>query len=257
MKQSDFNLPPEYQEKPEFFDIHNISKETDTKNQVIESLLRMYNANNILDLTCGTGSQVFFLHAKGYNVLGSDFSPDLIKIAKKKAEEKNLTIDFRDGDMRNIKLGQFDAVITMFNAIGHLTKDNFSVALENIHHNLTQGGIYIFDIFNLEAMSDQEVKNLSMLTESEHLESNIHLSQFSCLDRKSGLLTSYNNYSIQTNLAKPENFQSHFTLQIYKSSELKYMLNKNGFEVTNFYDLYGNEFKKDKSLNILCVARKI
>jgi SAM-dependent methyltransferase len=48
----------------------------------------------------------------------------------------------------------FDAVITIFNAVGHLTKSGFEKAIRNIHRNLNAGGIYVFDILNLEAMTD-------------------------------------------------------------------------------------------------------
>jgi hypothetical protein len=34
------------------------------------------------------------------------------------------------------------------------------------------------------------------------------------------------------------------------------MLERNGFEIINHYDMEGNDFIADKSLNILTVARK-
>ena len=39
----------------------------------LEKLLRKQKVNTVLDLTCGTGSQVFFLTKYGYKVIGSDF----------------------------------------------------------------------------------------------------------------------------------------------------------------------------------------
>jgi 2-polyprenyl-3-methyl-5-hydroxy-6-metoxy-1,4-benzoquinol methylase len=33
-------------------------------------------------MTCGTGSQVFYLADRGYEVIGSDFSPALIEQAQ-------------------------------------------------------------------------------------------------------------------------------------------------------------------------------
>lgn len=54
-------LPIEYKKSPKYFDAHNISDDTDTKNSVIEKLLRKQKVDTVLDLTCVTGSQVFFL----------------------------------------------------------------------------------------------------------------------------------------------------------------------------------------------------
>ena len=129
-------LPLEYKKLPEFFDAHNIGDDTELKNSVIEKLLKKYSTKTALDLTCGTGSQVLFLAKRGYEVVGSDFSSDLLKIARKKAKEAKLNLRFIDGDMRTIKVGKFDAAITMFNAVGHLNKSGFEKAMRNISKNL-------------------------------------------------------------------------------------------------------------------------
>ena len=47
------------------------------------------------------------------------------------------------------QVGQFDAVITIFNAVGHLTKQDFKKAIQNIYTNLNDRGLYVFDIYNL------------------------------------------------------------------------------------------------------------
>ncbi|CAH13472.1 TPA: class I SAM-dependent methyltransferase [Legionella pneumophila] len=51
-------------------------------------------------MTCSTGSQVFYLAERGYDVVSSDFSPALLAIARNKAKELNRNIIFIDGDMR-------------------------------------------------------------------------------------------------------------------------------------------------------------
>jgi len=68
-------------------------------------------------MTCGTGSQVFYLAVRGYEVVGSDFSPALLDRARSKAKEMNRNIIFIDGDIRKVNAGKFDAVITIFNAM--------------------------------------------------------------------------------------------------------------------------------------------
>ena len=52
-------------------------------------------------MTCGTGSQVFYLVERGYEVIDSDFSPALLDQARSKANKMNRDITFIDGDMRN------------------------------------------------------------------------------------------------------------------------------------------------------------
>ncbi len=249
-------LPLEYKKLPHYFDAHNISDETEAKNSVMENFLQHHKVKTVLDLTCGTGSQVFFLKNLGYDVVGSDFSPALLKIARKKAQQANVKIDFIDGDIRKSKLGEFDACITMFNAIGHLNKSGFAKTIKNVHRNLKNNGIYIFDIFNLEAINEKNIHSFATQNSKMIDETQILQSQISTIDKAKGLLTSYDSYISQTQNKKPKIFKNKFTLQIYKAEEIKKMLIKNGFKNVEFYALDGSKFNKEKTINILAIAQK-
>lgn len=249
-------LPIEYQQMPEYFDLHNINEETEAKNALIEKLLKEQKVKTVLDMTCGTGSQVFYLTERGYAVIGSDFSPALLDIARSKAKAMNRNITFIDGDMRKIKVGKFDAVITIFSAIGHLTKQDFGKALQNIRANLKENGIYVFDIFNLQAITNEIIDDFAMETKSVINEITIHSVQYSEIDRERGLLTSHDHYTIFKEDHEPEIHTNSFSLQIYNAEELRAILNNNGFEIVSQSDMDGNRFLADKSLNILIVARK-
>lgn len=253
---SNLGLPLEYQQMPEYFDAHNVSSDTEAKNGLIEKLLKKEQVHTVLDMTCGTGSQVFFLAEHGFEVVGSDFSPDLIKLARKKAEKLRKNITFMDGDVRELRVGKFDAVITIFNAIGHLTKSEFEKALQNIHANLKDNGIYIFDIFNLQAMTDDVIEGFKMDIKNIVNGVNIRNMQHSEIDREHGLLISHDHYTIAKNDGEQEEHANTFSLQIYTAKELETMLKRNGFQVLEQYDMNGNSFVAEKSINILTVARK-
>jgi ubiquinone/menaquinone biosynthesis C-methylase UbiE len=253
---SNLGLPLEYQKLPEYFDAGNISDDTVAKNAVIEKLLGTYQVNTILDLTCGTGSQVFFLNERGYKVTGADFSPDLLKIARERALREKIDLSFVDGDMRTLKVGKFDAVITIFNAIGHVTKADFEKTLRNIHENLNDGGIYIFDIFNVDAMTDTVVAGFAYQIHKKVGDTQVLGAQCSTIDRERGILTSYDVLLIQKNAEKPERFYNTFSLQIYNATELRAMLAKNGFETLGHYSMQGEKFMEDTTQSILTVARK-
>jgi ubiquinone/menaquinone biosynthesis C-methylase UbiE len=250
-------LPFEYQIAPEYFDAYNLSANTDENNSIIEGILKNYKVKTVLDLTCGTGSQVFHLAKLGYSVIGADLSSSLIKIARKKAAQENMNVKFLDGDMRCIQVGEFDAVITIFNAIGHLTKPGFEKALRNINRNLRPNGIYVFDIVNLEAMSAETVANLAWHNQKTVGNMHIHGVQCSIIDRKLGRLTAFDYVVLQKNAKKPELRKYKFSLQIYRANELKKMLDRQGFEVIEQRGLPDPIFVKDKTLNILTVARKL
>ena len=256
MSKGKLGLPFEYQKYPEYFDVFNINENTDAKNKVIESLLQKHKVSTVLDLTCGTGSQVFFLAKRGYKCVGADFSPDLLKIARYKAKKEIIAVKFIDGDMRTLKVGTFDAVITIFNAVGHLTKLGFEKAMRNINSNLKEGGIYIFDILNLQAMTDKVVADLAYHMNEQTNDTRVHALQCSTVDKNTGLITSYNMCMLQTNAEKPRQINNKCSLQIYTAKELQEMLSRNGFETVVQYGMDGSKFVKDKSISILTVARK-
>ncbi len=250
-----FGLPLEYSSLSNYYDL--LSQGNDESTHLsLEKILRENKAKTVLDLTCGTGAQVFWLTKKGFQVVGSDQSHELLKIASKKAKDAGFSIPFHYGDMREFRLGKFDAVITIFNAIGHLTKKDFETALKNIKENLKLGGIYIFDIFNLEALSDQAVKNLAMDIKKSTDNTIIRHIQKSILDRASGLLTSLDEFTIQKGTKEPVTIKEKFSLQLYTAHELKEMLARNGFEVVGQYDLDGSPFSNLESERILTVGRR-
>lgn len=222
--QHKLGLPIEYQQMPEYFDAHNINEQTETKNALIEKLLKEQKVRTVLDMTCGTGSQVFYLAERGYDVIGNDVSPALINMARNKAKKMARNITFIEGDMREVTVGKFDAVITIFNAIGHLTKVDFEKALKNIHVNLKEDGIYIFDIFNLQAITDEIIDDFVMDIESTVNGVTIHNMQHSEIDRDQGLLTSHDHYTISKDGCKPEIHTNSFSLQIYTAEELQVLL---------------------------------
>ena len=249
-------LPLEYQMLPELFDAHNITNNTKATNKIIEKLLRQHGVKTVLDLSCGTGSQVFFLNKFGYKVTGADFSPPLLEIARKKARRENVSITFLDGDMRKLEVGKFDAVITIFNAIGHLSKTDFNKTLKNIYNNLHEGGFYLFDIFNLEAMTANTVNNLAMNYKKIVDNKTVHHIQHSTINRVKGQIISYDNYIIDKVGAGTKKINNKFTLQIYKAKELQSMLAKNGFKTLKQCGIDGSDFKKNKTINMLTLAQK-
>ncbi|MEM6339161.1 MAG: class I SAM-dependent methyltransferase, partial [Pseudomonadota bacterium] len=93
MNKTKLGLPLEYNELSEYFDAHNVGDDTDDKNAILSKLLRKYGVKTVLDLTCGTGSQVFFLTKFGFIVTGADFSPKLLDIARAKAKKEKLDIN--------------------------------------------------------------------------------------------------------------------------------------------------------------------
>ena len=109
----------------------------------------------ILDLACGTGRHAIELAQKGYEVEGSDISPQMVEKAKKAAKRAGLKIPFYTKSFQNANKikKKYDVAISMFSSINYLTTyREIRLALKNIHGLLDDGGIFIFDFWNGNAV---------------------------------------------------------------------------------------------------------
>jgi ubiquinone/menaquinone biosynthesis C-methylase UbiE len=249
---------PDYSRCAEHYDAANESgaEVTSYSNQYIEKILKQHGVKTVLDLTCGTGSQVFWLVQHGYEVVGSDISPEMLKVARRKAKKEKMKIKFLHGDMCNIKVGSFDAVITIFNAVGHLSKSQFEKAMRNISKNLKPEGLYVFDIFNANMSAKLEA---ALEVDATTIVGNkkIHKLQLCKINKKSGLMTMTERESVQINSGKPKILKRKWTMQVYTRKWLKEMLMRNGFKVLSQLGPKGSKFSNKNSNSILTIAKKI
>jgi SAM-dependent methyltransferase len=171
---------PEKPEKPasvfrkeyaDQYDLLYTDKDYEAECDIIEEVFRRYgngNIKTILDLGCGTGNHAIPLAKRGYEVTGVDISPDMIRIASRKADnlfEGDLTRQtketkktketgiikpvFLQGDVRSFDLGKtFDTVLMMFAVLGYqTTNEDVLAALQTVRRHLNPDGLFICDVW--------------------------------------------------------------------------------------------------------------
>jgi len=144
----------------EFFEEMGIEYEDycftqNTENEV-QWMIKEFLTNpemKILDVGCGTGRHAINLATKGYkNITAVDLSPSMIRAAKETAEGKNVQVDFRLCDARELPFeNEFDAAICLCEgAFGLLENDteNYKI-LKAVHKSLKKHGIFILTTLNL------------------------------------------------------------------------------------------------------------
>jgi 2-polyprenyl-3-methyl-5-hydroxy-6-metoxy-1,4-benzoquinol methylase/catechol 2,3-dioxygenase-like lactoylglutathione lyase family enzyme len=253
-------LASHYDDAAANYDLFNEEKSAQI-NASIATLLRKYEVKTVGDFTCGTGSQLFYLHDQEFTVAGSDINSAMLEAANNKLQHR--IIKLLQGNMVSVQLGCFDAVITIHSAIGHLTKEDFILAMHNINKQLVDGGVYIFDIFNLEYLLHGD--NIARLT-IDWLEKDANgelcrYIQYSTIDEQ-GVLASYTTAITEANTAtKAKTTQSMQTLQVYKIEDIKSMLQQTGFNLLEVHgidraNVLEDEFIAHESERILVVAKK-
>lgn len=245
-----------YDEGVENYDLLNEENRKTINMQLVE-ILKQCGVKTVLDLTCGTGSQVFWLTNNGFEVVGVDVNAAMLNVAIEKAKSANLDIQFLEGDIRNTHVGEFDAIVTIFNSIGHLTKSDFEKGIQNIYQNLKTGGLYIFDIFNLDfLLSGANIANFTIDWIKEDGNKKVREIQYSTIDDE-GILASFTTSIVQDSKNDPQITTGEQTIQVYNQEQLKELLQKNGFEVVDQTDVDGSKLDKFVTESILTVAKKI
>lgn len=123
----------------------------------VSSLLKNQNIkiDNIIDITCGTGKHLLNMHLNDMQILGSDFSLEMILEARKNLSGKK--VRFITQDVRNIALKEksVEAVIMLYDSINYLLSEwEVLQVFQEVKRILKKNGIFIFDIVTQEGLRD-------------------------------------------------------------------------------------------------------
>ena len=114
--------------------------------------------DRILDLCCGQGRHSLELAQRGFHrVIGLDRSRYLIRLARKRAKQRNLQVSFHEGDARRFRLGdgEFHCVCILGNSFGYFDREEDDLAvLESVKRALASGGTLVMDLMDGEWMRE-------------------------------------------------------------------------------------------------------
>src|SRR5829696_1520842 len=104
----------------------------------------------LLDLACGTGRMALRLAAQGYQITGVDVVPEMIALARKKAAEHSLSIEWVVADARTFQLQkQFPGIYMLMNAFQFiLTREDQEALFARVREHLQPNGYFLFETRN-------------------------------------------------------------------------------------------------------------
>jgi glycine/sarcosine N-methyltransferase len=124
-----------------------IERQADALHQLIRSACPQ--AKEILDCSCGIGTQAIGLVRRGYRVHGTDISERSLDRARKEAERLGTMVSFGVCDFRDLSSvdGLFDVVMSCDNAIPHmLTDDDVLRVFAAMYAKLRRGGLLVISV---------------------------------------------------------------------------------------------------------------
>jgi glycine/sarcosine N-methyltransferase len=104
---------------------------------------------DLLDCSCGIGTQAIGFAQAGHRVVASDLSGVAVDRAKREAKQRDLDITFFTSDITSldeITRSDFDVVVALDNALPHLTAIQVGEAMHAIGSKLKPHGLFIASI---------------------------------------------------------------------------------------------------------------
>lgn len=131
----------------EFYDSFTDDVNYDKIEKFVCSLLSREGINGglLLDLACGTGSLAVRLSEKGYSVIGTDMSPEMLSVAQQKAAVKNADILFLCQNMTQLNLyGTIICTVCTLDSLNHLKSlDEIKKVFSLVSLFTEEGGIFV------------------------------------------------------------------------------------------------------------------
>ena len=120
---------------------------------------RQKRVKTLLDVGCGTGTLTLIMAKRGYELIGTDASCDMLSIARGKAAQLEEIIPapipplFLCQPMTELDLyGTVDAAISCLDAVNYLPLADTFKFFGRLHLFLEPGGVFIFDINSPERL---------------------------------------------------------------------------------------------------------
>lgn len=204
----------------------------------IEKELNFNKDKDILDIGCGTGRHSIELAKRGYSVVGIDLSPSMIKKAKSKLSD-NLDVEFKIENALDLKYqNKFDLTLILCEGAFSLMendKKDYKI-LENAYSSIKKDGKLILSVLNAYKQFSEENKNFDLITQREEFKLDIIDD-----DGKEKTIKGEQRY--------------------YFPSEIKWKLNRIGFNKIDIFGCKLGEFSRNREFNkndmeFLVIAKK-
>jgi SAM-dependent methyltransferase len=212
----------------------------------LEKLLRLSDGSRVLDAPCGAGRLAIELAERGCSVTGVDISPEFLDAARESARERDVRIDWRQSDMRDLPWrSEFDAAYCAGSSFGFLGDAGDAEFLEAVASTLRTGGRFFADFKATESL-------LPNLRESHEMRvGDIEFRARNRYDPVTGTMESF--YTITRGEIVENKRAVH---RIYTRAEILRMLGNAGFEDFETYgSIRGEPFRPGSPALLVVTSR--
>lgn len=205
----------------------------------------------VLDLACGTGTLTNIMARRGYDMIGIDFSCEMLDIAREKSLSQGNDILYLNQDMTSFELyGTVDAIICTLDGVNYLTRQgDLDKLFALVKNYLNPNGIMVFDISTGYKLS-RILGNNTFVTE----EKDIFYVWQNEYDEKEKICYLRLDFFEKTGDSYRRLWEEQ-EQRAYSVEEIKEVADKYGFG-SEFYDSFSFEKVKENSERCFVVLRK-
>jgi ubiquinone/menaquinone biosynthesis C-methylase UbiE len=115
----------------------------------IESVMPQLNGFEMLELNCGTGEDAVLFGERGFNIVATDISEEMLKVTQRKAEQfsmqHRISSHYLDLESFNETLfdKKFDLVFSNFGGLNCINPESLRKLMHNLPYILKPGGRFI------------------------------------------------------------------------------------------------------------------
>lgn len=209
----------------------------------------------VADLGCGTGKITTGLAKAGYEMIGVDYSTDMLAYAEQRASSERLNIQWIHQDLRDLNgIGSMDAVVSYCDVMNYITSELELISVFNhVADMLLPGGLFIFDVHSLYHVENNLVGQTFAETDDD-----VSYIWFCSPGETSGEMYHDVTFFVQTRDNKYERFEEYHHQRTYSIDFYQKLLHKAGLEII---DVYGDFSLQENSVHekterIFFVVRK-
>jgi len=125
-------------------------EQIDNFERIIQKFSKI-GVNRFLDIACGPSLQLRELARRGYEAIGLDLHPEMLKHLRAKAKEEGLRIETVQADMYNFRLKEkVDFAFVMMGSLDAQSNEKFLSHLDSVAASLNSGGLYFIQNVSLD-----------------------------------------------------------------------------------------------------------
>jgi len=192
----------------------------------------------VMDICCGTGEHAILLAERGYQVDGIDISEEMLEIANRKAQQKELNISFIKQDVLHLDPGKkkFDAAYCLGFTFHYMTTYQKAICLlENLFVHLLPSGLLVVDLISPWKLLDEPQKDKYWCEEGG---ARIVYFENTAIDKVKRVKRNEFFWFILTGDGNLQLERTEEELKIFFQDELEFLLENNGFHVLEMCSAY-------------------